>query len=32
MDLVASVSFENHSVERSLAHVTPAGEERREAM
>jgi len=32
MDLVASVSFENHGMEKSLAHVNPAGEKRREAI
>lgn len=32
MDLVISVSFENPSMERSLAHVNPAGEWRREAV
>lgn len=32
MDLVASVSLENHNMERSLAHMNPDGEDMREAM
>lgn len=32
MDTVASVSFENDSMQRSLAGVNPDGEERREAL